>query len=243
MIWAPSMSASRSYSRLNRRNAVPRPNCVPCRDHLAPAAADDRAQHRAGNLSDLVLRRLARLRRAVAQQHVTELVRHHAGDLAVGVRRFDHPAVDEHRPAGQREGVDLLHVHHLERVLELRMPQFAGESSSTSRRPMSSTNDVTLSSRISGSVLRASAAACAAHLDVLGRRVAVVGRHDARLRAGQLRRRRSTTADEQTARRERNEAVGSSAVRAAIQDPETVACGRAGFSSGLARLRTGDDDG
>src|SRR5207248_5213930 len=40
----------------------------PLRDHLPPAAADDRAEHGAGYLADLVLRRLARLRGAVAQR-------------------------------------------------------------------------------------------------------------------------------------------------------------------------------
>src|SRR5207253_6361995 len=41
------------------------PELRPLRDHLSQATADDRAEHRAGNLANLVLRRLARLRRAV----------------------------------------------------------------------------------------------------------------------------------------------------------------------------------
>jgi hypothetical protein len=48
-------------------------------------------------------------------------MRHHAGDLALALGRFDHAAVEEHRPAWQREGVDVFLVHHVEGVLELRM--------------------------------------------------------------------------------------------------------------------------
>ena len=66
------------------------PNCVPCATRLAQPAADDRAEDRAGNRADFVLRRLARLRRAVAQHDVTQLVRHDAGDFTFGFCRLDH---------------------------------------------------------------------------------------------------------------------------------------------------------
>ena len=69
------------------------------------------------------IRRLGRLGRAVAQHDVAQLVRHHAGDFAFGLRRLDHAAVDVHRAARQRERVDLAHVDGLERVAELGMPQ------------------------------------------------------------------------------------------------------------------------
>ena len=77
------------------------------RDHRARPAADDRPEHRAGNLAHGVRRRLGLLRRAVAKRDVAQLVRHDAGNLPFGVRPLHHPAVDEHRPARQREGVDL----------------------------------------------------------------------------------------------------------------------------------------
>ena len=84
-------------------------------------AADDGAEDGAGNLPDCVLRGLGRLGRAVPQRDVAELVRHDAGDLAFGLRRLDHAAIDEHRSAGQRERVDLADVDDLERVAEPRV--------------------------------------------------------------------------------------------------------------------------
>ena len=155
------------------------------RNHLAPAAADDGAEHRAGDLADFVFGRLARLRRAVAQQHVTELVRHHARDFAVGVRRLDHPAVDEHRSAGQRERVDLPHVHDFEGVLEFGMPQVRGNGGrpgagrcparTTSRRRRASAAAVL---RASAAALRPSSTSCAGVY-------LLSGGDDARLRAGE----------------------------------------------------------
>ncbi len=90
------------------------------------ATADDRPQNRAGDLPHRVRRGLRLLRRAMTQRHVAQLVRHHAGDLPFGVRLLHHPAVDEHRPAREREGVDLLHVHTLEGVAEFRMLEIGG---------------------------------------------------------------------------------------------------------------------
>ena len=91
------------------------------RDDAARGAADNRAEHLAGNRADLELLALGRLRGAVAQHHVAHLVRHHARDFALVMRRFDHPAVEEHRPAGQGERVDLLLVDDAEGVAELGM--------------------------------------------------------------------------------------------------------------------------
>ena len=54
---------------------------------------------------------------------MTELVRHHAGDFAVGARGFDHSAVQEHRSARKRERVDLAQIDHVERVAECWLPQ------------------------------------------------------------------------------------------------------------------------
>ena len=57
----------------------------------------------------------------MSQRDVADLVRHDASDLALGLRRLDHPAVDEHRPARQRERVDFADVHDPERVAEARV--------------------------------------------------------------------------------------------------------------------------
>ena len=81
--------------------------------------ADDRAEHLAGNRADLELLALGSLRRAVAESHVRDLVRHDASNLALGPGRLDHAAVQEHRAARQGERVDLLLVDHVERVPEL----------------------------------------------------------------------------------------------------------------------------
>ena len=91
--------------------------------HLTPAATNNGAEHGAGDLAHAVFRGLACLRRPMTEDDVAQLVRHHPRDFAVGVRRLDHAAVDEHRTAWQREGVDLFDVHDFERVLKLGMPQ------------------------------------------------------------------------------------------------------------------------
>ena len=55
---------------------------------------------------------------------MTEFVRHDAGDFAFRLRGFDHPAVDEHRPARQREGIYVRHVEQLESEVEPALPGF-----------------------------------------------------------------------------------------------------------------------
>ena len=57
------------------------------------------------------------------QEDVRQFVRHDAGDFALACRRVEHAAMDEHRPAGQREGVDLLQVDWRERVFVDRLLQ------------------------------------------------------------------------------------------------------------------------
>ena len=94
------------------------------RDDLSPTAADHSAGNRAGELAELEVLGLGRVRGAVAQQHVAQLVRHHADDFAFARRCLEHAAVDEHRAAGQRERVDLFEVHRRERVLEDGVVQF-----------------------------------------------------------------------------------------------------------------------
>jgi hypothetical protein len=87
-------------------------------DDVAGGAADDGAENLAGDSADLEFLRLGRLRGPVAERDVRDLVRHDAGDLAFLLRRFNHAAMEEHRPAGQRERVDLGLVDDLEAVAE-----------------------------------------------------------------------------------------------------------------------------
>lgn len=42
----------------------------------------------------------------MSKQHVRQLVRHDADDFSFG-GGVEHAAVDEHRPAGERKGIDL----------------------------------------------------------------------------------------------------------------------------------------
>ena len=51
------------------------------------------------------------------------LVRHDARHFAFGLGRLEHAAVEEHRPARQRERVDLLEVDDLEAVAERRLAE------------------------------------------------------------------------------------------------------------------------
>ncbi len=102
---------------------MPSPNWLPCAIADPAAAADDGAADDAGDLTELQpgVLRLRGVGRAVPQQHVRQLVRHHADDLAFGRGRVEHAAVHEHRPARQRKRVDLLQVHRRERILVDRL--------------------------------------------------------------------------------------------------------------------------
>ena len=105
---------------------MPRPNWLPWAMAAPAPPADHRAANCAGDLPELQPRilRLRRVRRAVAQQDVRQLVRHHASDFAFRRRRVEHAPLNEHRPARERERVDLLQVHRRERVPIHRLVQF-----------------------------------------------------------------------------------------------------------------------
>ena len=93
------------------------------RNDAAGAAADNRTEDLTGDSADLKLLSLRRLRGSVPENHVAQLVRHDACHFCVGARRFDHPAVEKHRPARQREGVDLFEIDDVEAVTELGLLQ------------------------------------------------------------------------------------------------------------------------
>ena len=127
MSCAPWMSACFSKSRPNLRNDGPQPELRALGDDGAESAADDGAADRSQELADFVLGRLAGLRGAVPKNDVTELVRHHARDFTLRCRRLDHAAVDEHRSARERKGIDFAHIDCLEGVLEFRVAQILRE--------------------------------------------------------------------------------------------------------------------
>ena len=129
------------------------------RDQLAPPAADDRASDGAGELSELEALRLRRVGGAVAQEHVTQLVRHDADDLAFARRRFEHAAIDEHRAARQCECVDVLQVDRRERVLEHRVVEIRGRGRDEALAQPIEVGAESAVSSMSGYCLRTSAAA------------------------------------------------------------------------------------
>jgi hypothetical protein len=59
----------------------------------------------------------------VAQDDVADFVGHDAGYFAFRLGRLDHAAIDEHRSAGQRKGVDIANIDGFEAVFELGLLQ------------------------------------------------------------------------------------------------------------------------
>ena len=86
-------------------------------DGRSRAPSDHGTAQLPGELPELQPRilRLRRIRRSVAQQDVGQLVGHHANHLAFRGGRGEHAPLHEHRPARERERVDLLQVHRRER--------------------------------------------------------------------------------------------------------------------------------
>src|SRR6185369_13687705 len=89
---------------------------------LADAWATKNRSSDAGDAAeDAVLLSLTRLRRAVPQRNVADLVRHHASHLTFSTRRFDHSAVHVHWTTGKRECIDVSRVYDFEVVLKFWM--------------------------------------------------------------------------------------------------------------------------
>ncbi len=93
------------------------------RDHLSDVAANDGPRNRAGNGANRKGLLFGRPGGSVSQNHVAQLVRHDAGDLALDRGGLNHAAVDVHGPARQRKRIDLAHVDDFEGVSELAMLQ------------------------------------------------------------------------------------------------------------------------
>ena len=93
------------------------------RDDLPGSAADDGPEHLTGDRAELKLLGFCRLQSPMAQDHVTEFVRHYARNLIVRPRRLQHAAVEKHRTTRQREGIDVPLVHHVERISERRLAE------------------------------------------------------------------------------------------------------------------------
>ena len=160
------------------------PELAALRDDLAPPATDDGSGNCAGDLTELKALRFGCVGGAVAQQHVAQLVRHHADDLALACSGLEHPAVDEHRAAGQRERVDVLQVHRRERVLEHGIVQL---SWCDGDEPFSEPVEVARKCGVGddGVLLANLCRGLATEFDVLFRRVLVFGSRDPGLRSGQ----------------------------------------------------------
>ena len=150
------------------------------RHDAANASADDRPEDGARHLSDLVLAGLAGLGGAVTEQDVTHLVCHHADHLALAVGRLDHPAVHEHRPARQGKGVDLAYVHGFEGVLELVSLELGWDDG---REPLTQPGHIRRDRIVAHDrqLLPGLGGCLQPEFDVLGGRVVVVRRRNARL--------------------------------------------------------------
>jgi hypothetical protein len=90
-------------------------------DEAACRAADHGAHDLSRERAELKALTLGRLRRAMAERDMGDLVPHDPGDFRFRIARFDHAPVEKHRSARQGEGVDLLLVDHVEGVPERRM--------------------------------------------------------------------------------------------------------------------------
>ncbi len=153
------------------------------RNHLPPTAADDSAGDGAGKLSQLEALGLCRVRGAMAEQHVAQLVRHDADDFALALRCLEHAAVDEHRAAGQREGVDLFQVHRRERIFEHGVVQFGRRRC---YQPLAQAIEIAGERRVRDDrvLLAYFRGRLSPKLHVLFGRVLVLGHRDLRLRPG-----------------------------------------------------------
>ena len=123
MICAPSRSACFSYSRLYFSSHVPRPNWLPCEmtsPQPPPTTAPAIAPASAPSWKPCALVAFAVPWRSSTWLSSCAITPTTSPSLC---RRLEHAAVDEHRSARQREGVDLLQVHRRERVLEHRLVQ------------------------------------------------------------------------------------------------------------------------
>ena len=154
---------------------------------LCNGSAQRPAQHgpaeRACHLAELQpgILRLGGIGRSVAKQHVGQLVRHHAGDLALSGCRIEHATVNEHRSARQGKRVDLLQVHGRERVLVDGLLQFGrcGRHESIAERAEIAGDAFVVDDRI---LLANFGRAFAADHHVLLRGVLVLGQLHRRLR-------------------------------------------------------------
>ena len=107
------------------RKIVPGINLAPERNRLAGDAAEDGARNLSENRPNLIRRGLTGLCGPVPQRDVADFVREHAGNFALVLCCLQHPAVDVHRTAGQRERIQVADIDDVERVAELRMPKLA----------------------------------------------------------------------------------------------------------------------
>ena len=186
MICAPSRSASRSYSRLELHEVGAEPDLRPLGDHGAGSAADHRSHNLARERAELKLLALGRLCGTVPQHDVADLVRDHAGDLALASRGLEHAAVHEDRSSRERERIDVFAIDDLERVAKLRL---AEPSWNRCDEPRPDALDGVLGPAIADDRHFLAEFRCRApsQFDVLGGRESIAVRIDACLRTGRER--------------------------------------------------------
>ena len=177
MICAPSRSACFSKSRLYRSSSVPRPNWLPwaMADPAAPPTTAPPTAPAIWPSCSHGFCAFDALAVPCRSSTCDELVRHDADHFALGRRRIEHAAVDEHRSARQREGVDLLQVHRRERILVDRLLELGRRHShqAIAERRQIARDPLVLDDRV---LLADFGGGLAADLDVLLRRVAVLRR-------------------------------------------------------------------
>ena len=124
MICVPSRSACFSNSRLKRKNAVPRPNWG--------SLGDDGSRALPPTIAPRIAPAIVPTLYGVAFAPARSRVATPRGSARVRRRRPLHlqssaassiPRLTVHRPTRKGERVDFLHVHHLEGVVEFRVPK------------------------------------------------------------------------------------------------------------------------
>jgi len=164
-------------------------NLRPLSDHAARAATNDGTEDLAGDSADLELLTLRCLCRTVAQDDVTQLMSHDAGNLSLGSRRLQHAAVEKHGTTRKRERIDVTQIDDVEGIAECRLAEIRRD---VLDQPLPDVLDVFLGALIvqQWKLLTHFAGRLTPQLHILLRRIAVLRR-----RNGRLRRRRSGKRD------------------------------------------------
>ena len=116
----------------------------------------------------------------MAQSDVADFVGEHASYFTLIFRSLQHSAIDVHRAARQREGIQIAHVDDVEGVSEFRMPELIRN---VLHEALADPLDIVVDAVVTQhwKLLRNFARSLAAGLHVFFDLVFVFGRHDLRL--------------------------------------------------------------